>query len=69
MCLAVRRQGVKMHVGVDDLHTLHQDLGFTRAELVQIAANGFLVALLPEQVKRRHLQELAAFAAGTGPPP
>lgn len=53
----------------EEYYALHQDLGFTRAELVQIAANGFLVALLPEQVKRRHLQELAAFAAGTGPPP
>lgn len=46
-----------------EYYALHQDLGFSRAELVRIAANGFRVALLPEAVKRRHLDELAAIAA------
>jgi adenosine deaminase len=44
---------------------LHQDLGFTRAQLVQIAANGFRVALLPEHVRRAHLAALARIAAET----
>jgi adenine deaminase len=44
---------------------LHQDLGFTRAQLVQVAANGFRVALLPEHVRRAHLADLARIAADT----
>ncbi|MBC8008630.1 MAG: adenosine deaminase, partial [Burkholderiales bacterium] len=32
----------------DEYHALHEHLGFSRAELVRVAANGFRVALLPE---------------------
>jgi adenine deaminase len=47
----------------DEYHALHRELGFSRAELARIAANGFRVALLPERVKRAHLDELAAIIA------
>jgi len=49
----------------EEYYALHQDLGFSRAELVKVAANGFRVALLPEHVKRAHLAELATIAAET----
>lgn len=47
----------------EEYYALHQELGFSRAELVRVAANGFRVALLPEHVKRAHLDQLATFAA------
>lgn len=47
----------------EEYYALHQDLGFSRAELVRVAANGFKVALLPEHVRRAHLDDLARFAA------
>jgi adenosine deaminase len=47
----------------EEYYALHQDLGFSRAELVRVAANGFKVALLPEHVRRAHLNELAGLAA------
>lgn len=47
----------------EEYYALHQDLGFNRAELVRVAANGFRVALLPEHVRRAHLDELAGLAA------
>jgi adenosine deaminase len=47
----------------EEYYALHQELGFNRAELVRIAANGFKVALLPEHVRQTHLDELAAIAA------
>lgn len=49
----------------EEYYALHQEAGFTRAELVKIAANGFRVALMPEHAKRSHLDELAALAAET----
>ncbi len=49
----------------EEYYALHRDLGFSRAELVRIAANGFRVALLPGHVKRPHLDALAAIAAET----
>jgi adenosine deaminase len=49
----------------EEYYALHQDLGFSRTELVQIAANGFRVALLPAHVRRAHLDELARIAAET----
>jgi adenosine deaminase len=48
---------------VEEYYALHQELGFSRAELVRVAANGFRVALMPEHVKRAHLDQLATFAA------
>jgi adenosine deaminase len=47
----------------EEYYALYQDLGFSRAELVQVAANGFKVALLPAHVRRAHLDELAGLAA------
>jgi adenosine deaminase len=38
---------------------LHQHLGFTTAELKQIAANGFRVALLPEATKAEWIDTIA----------
>lgn len=51
----------------EEYYALHQDLGFSRLELVKIAANGFRVALLPDDVKRKHLGDLVAIAAGIAP--
>lgn len=47
----------------EEYYALHQDLGFSRAELARVAANGFRVALLPEHVKRAHLAALATITA------
>lgn len=47
----------------EEYYALHQDLGFTLPQLVQVASNGFRVALLPDHVKRAHLAELAQIAA------
>jgi adenosine deaminase len=47
----------------EEYYALHQELGFSRTELVQIAANGFRVALLPAHVRRAHLDALASIAA------
>lgn len=47
----------------DEYHALHRELAFTLPQLVQIAANGFRVALLPDHVKRAHLADLAAISA------
>jgi adenosine deaminase len=49
----------------EEYYALHQELGFSRAELVQVAANGFRVALLPDHVRRSHLADLARIAAET----
>lgn len=46
----------------EEYYALHQDLGFSRAELVKIAANGFRVALVPEHQRKAWLDELAPFA-------
>jgi adenosine deaminase len=47
----------------DEYHALHRELAFTLPQLVQIAANGFRVALLPDHGKRAHLADLAAISA------
>lgn len=47
----------------DEYYALHRHLGFTKLELVKIAAHGFRIALLPEHVKRAHLDDLARIAA------
>ncbi|HEY5753389.1 MAG TPA: hypothetical protein VIT21_09585 [Chthoniobacterales bacterium] len=44
----------------EEYYALHQDLAFSKAELVTIAANGFKAALLPEHKKKQLLAELAA---------
>lgn len=62
-------QGVKVTVSTDDPISFGSTLGdeyvaladklaFTRAELAQLARNGFDVALLPEAVKRKWLAEI-----------
>ncbi len=47
----------------DEYHALHHHLGFSRSELIQVAANGFRAALLPDHVKRAHLADLARLSA------
>jgi adenosine deaminase len=66
--------GVKVTINTDDTYffgnrleeeyfALHQDLGFTRAELVQVARNGIDIALLPPAAKAPIYAELEAIAA------
>ncbi len=61
--------GVRCTVSRDDPlifgNTLHQEyaalagsLGFTHAELAAIARTGFEVALLPDEAKRKHIEEI-----------
>lgn len=63
--------GVKVTINTDDTYffgntleeeyfALHQELGFTRAELVQVARNGIDLALLDEAAKAPIYAELAA---------
>jgi adenosine deaminase len=49
----------------EEYYALFRELKFSPAELIKIAANGFRVALLPEHLKRAHLDELATIAAET----
>lgn len=69
--------GVKVTVNSDDTfffgnrleeeyYALHQELGFTKKELVQLARNGFEVALVDPAVRAGFLRELDAFAAAEG---
>jgi adenosine deaminase len=44
----------------DEYAAIAERRGFSRRELVELAKNGFRVALLPESVKRRHYEELDA---------
>jgi len=71
--------GVKVTISTDDTYffgnrleeeyfALHQDLDFTRAELIQIARNGVDVALLDPATKAPLYAELAAIAAAAPPP-
>ncbi len=46
----------------DEYAALARHCGFTRAELSQIARNGFEVALLPAEIRQRCLDELALAA-------
>lgn len=66
--------GVKVTINTDDTYffgnrleeeyfALHQDLGFTRVELVRVARNGIDVALLPPAAKAPIYAELDAIAA------
>ena len=48
----------------DDYTALATQCGFTRLELVQIARNGFEVALMPEAHKKPWLDQLDAIAGG-----
>jgi adenosine deaminase len=48
----------------EEYSALAERRGFTRRELVQLAKNGFRVALLPEGEKRRYCAELDAIEAG-----
>jgi adenosine deaminase len=68
--------GVKVTINTDDTFffgnvleeeylALHQELGFTQVELVQIARNGIDVALLTSEEKAPLYAELEAFAAET----
>ena len=48
----------------EEYYALHQDLDFTKRELIQIARNGFEIALWDEDSKRAYMNELDAMAAG-----
>jgi adenosine deaminase len=48
----------------DEYAALAERRNFSRRELVELARNGFRVALLPESVKQRHYERLDAIAAG-----
>ena len=65
--------GVKVTVNSDDTfffgnrleeeyYALHQALGFSKKELVQIARNGFEIALVEPSMRQRFLEELETFA-------
>jgi adenosine deaminase len=45
----------------EEYYALHSVHGFTPAELGKVAANGFRVALLPDNVKKAHLADLALY--------
>jgi Adenosine deaminase len=47
----------------EEYYALYQDIGFSRAELARVAANGFRVALVPEHVRKAQLDELAGIIA------
>ena len=47
----------------EEYYALHQELGFSRAELARVAANGFRVALLPEASRRGYLETLEDIGA------
>lgn len=46
----------------DEYLQLAAEAGFTKAELARLAANGFLAADLPPEIKRQHLAEIARLA-------
>jgi adenine deaminase len=48
----------------DEYAALAEHRGFTRAELARIARNGFAVALLPDEARRRWSAEIDRLAAG-----
>jgi adenosine deaminase len=48
-----------------EYEALNRDLGFTFSELVQVAENGFRVALVPEHTRKTWLDLLADIAADT----
>jgi adenosine deaminase len=48
----------------DEYAALGEKGGFSRRELVQIASNGFDVALMPEAQKRPWLEQLDAVSPG-----
>ncbi len=45
---------------------LADSLGFSRSELAAVARTGFEIALLPEEDKRRHIEEIDALAGDLG---
>lgn len=46
----------------DEYVNLAVEAGFSKAELAKLAANGFLAADLPPEIKQRHLAEIARLA-------
>jgi adenosine deaminase len=47
----------------DDYEAVHNEMGFSRAELVQLAINGFLIAQWPYEEKLPYIRELEAIKA------
>lgn len=54
------------HTLTDEYTALATDAGFTPAELVQVARNGFLAGTMPEPVRRDALAELAGLERAAG---
>jgi adenosine deaminase len=50
----------------EEYYALHQELGFSLAELAQIAGNGFEVALVDEIVRKHFQEELMDFCSNKG---
>jgi adenosine deaminase len=44
----------------EEYYALHQELNFSPHEMIKIAANGFKVSLLPEDIKKSCLEELSS---------
>ncbi len=72
-------QGVTVTINSDDpfffgnslseeYYALNQDLNFTQAELVQIAMNGFKVALISEDQRAAYLKEVSGYSEAEGVP-
>jgi len=49
---------------VEEYEALAKEAGFTRAELAQVARNGWAVAQVPEPMRQMQLAEIDALAAG-----
>lgn len=66
--------GVKVTINSDDTfffgnrleeeyYALHQELGFSRRELIQLARNGFGIALVDDETRSAWLHELVAYGS------
>jgi adenosine deaminase len=47
----------------DEYMALYEHMHFTKKELLEVAANGFRVALLAEDIRQKYLAEIAEMAA------
>ena len=50
----------------EEYYALHQELGFSTSELIRVASNGFRVALVGTEQKKRWLGELADYSKHEG---
>jgi adenosine deaminase len=52
----------------EEYYALHRDLGFSRAELLQVVRNGWRVAEIPESERSLRLGQLGRIAQAHGLP-